>query len=182
MGLLFCAEQGCGQAWSLDSMSGEKFHFSDSQHQLDIFAGGRMLISGRVAISSVCPVQSAGENILLCPLHLSSVMKACTGLVIPICFVWALQGLIKCLCICFERLVWKAMQNCYTLILPLIPIFVPWCAEFNHWGLIDLKGNTCACQMAKQHPSVMSSNLGLCGLQNTILQLPKAFPPSTFPQ
>lgn len=41
------------------------------------------------------------------------------------------------------------------------------------WGLkvcsIEVKENTGACQMAKQHPSVMSSNLGLRGLQNTIL-------------
>lgn len=98
------------------------------------FGWGRMLISGRVAISSVCPFQSAEENILLCSLHLSSVMKPCIGLVVPIYFMWALQGLIKCLCMCFERLIWKAMQNCYMLILPLIHIIVPWCAEFNHLG------------------------------------------------
>lgn len=92
------------------------------------------------------------------------------GLIIPICFIWALQGLIKHFCISFERLVWKAVQNCNMLMLPLIHIIVPWCAEFNHLGgFIGLKENTGVCQMAKQHPSVMSSTPGLCGLQNTIL-------------
>lgn len=56
------------------------------------------------------------------------------GLIIPIYFIWALQGFIKHFCICFERLAWKAVQNCNMLILPLIHIIVPWCAEFNHLG------------------------------------------------
>lgn len=54
------------------------------------------------------------------------------------------------------------------------------------WGLkvcsIEVKENTGACQMAKQHPSVMPRNLGLRGLQNTMLLLPNAFLPSAFPE
>lgn len=42
---------------------------------------------GGAASSLMLPIQSAGENIYLCPLCLGSSMKLCVGLIISIYFV-----------------------------------------------------------------------------------------------